>query len=131
MLSAGPGNQLQVTGNGQGQPSIGMARNGGGGAPGSNWWNAVSSNLSSASAGQTSGTGYFAGYYPFAATGGNCFREPTGVWQPGSAARVVDPGFLCGFTPTVDVSLIPGDGAQQSTGAGGIATTCEDGVVIG
>jgi hypothetical protein len=124
MISEGSGNQFSISGNTPGQPSVSMSRNLGGGTPGSNWWNAVSSNLNSATAGQTSGTGYFTGYYPFTATGGGCAREPTGVWQPATAARVVDPGFLCGTTPTVDVSQIPGDGAQQSTGAGGIATTC-------
>jgi hypothetical protein len=115
---------LTVSGNAAGQPAFTVSRNAGGGAPGSQWWNAVSSNLNGSSASQSTGTGYFSGYYPFTATGGNCAREPTGVWLPGVGARIVDPGFLCGFPPTVDVSLIPGDGAQQSTGAGGSATTC-------
>jgi hypothetical protein len=119
---------ITVSGNGPGQPAFTVSRNAGGGAPGSQWWNAVSSNLNSSAATQGTGTGYFAGYYPFTATGGNCLREPSGVWQPGQVPHIVDPGFLCGFPPTVDVSLIPGDGAKQNTGTSATpaqaATTC-------
>ena len=70
-------------------------------------------------------TGYATGYYPATASGGRCSRPPSVVWTGGGKASLSDPGFLCdGVTPTFDLSTIPGDGAQQSTGAGGVATTC-------
>ena len=69
--------------------------------------------------GDSGGSGYATGLYPFTATGGACAREPTGVWPGnGTSADIVDPGFNCSTTPTVNPATIPGDGAQQATGAG-------------
>lgn len=120
---------MAVSENGFGQPAILVNRNNGGGQTGSQWWNATSSNTLSATSSIAAGggTGYFTGQFPFTASGGGCAREPSGVWTgQGGVARLVDPGFLCTgvATATADPSLIPGDGAQQSTGAGGVATTC-------
>jgi trimeric autotransporter adhesin len=112
---------LVVSENGFGQPAILVQRNDGGGLPGSQWWNASSSNTISAtsSVAVVQGTGYATGQFPFTAAGGGCAREPSGVWAgQGGGAHLVDPGFLCGgvATATADPSLI--------TGVGGVATTC-------
>jgi len=110
---------LVVTTNGPGLPAFFTQR-----VATQPWWTAASSNLISPGTAATAGTGYATGYYPFTATGGNCAREPAGVWTGGSVfVNITDPGFNCGTTPTVAALAIPADGAQQTTGAS-FASTC-------
>ena len=117
------GSGLQVAGNLNGQPAWYFQRNAGGASPGSNWWNAISLNTLNGGSTANSGSGYLGGYYSFTATNSTCAREPTAIWTVGGGVDVVDPGFLCGASPTF-TSIIPGDGAQQATGAGSVTTTC-------
>ncbi len=73
----------------------------------------------------TGGSGYNAGLFSWTATGGNCVREPSGVWVPGTGALIsfTDPGAGCSGTPVVVTpATIPGAGAQQAVATG--ATTC-------
>ena len=126
VLGTGGANQfLLLSDNNAGQPAFFVQK-----LPpataGSQWWNAVSSNtLDSSAAASGTLTSYNTGYYPFTATGGGCAREPTGVWFGGSTVvQIVDPGFNCSTAPTVNPVTIPGDGAQQATGAGSAATAC-------
>jgi hypothetical protein len=112
---------LLLSGNGSGPPQFLVQRL----LVGAYWWNAVSSNTyggSASSAGTQ--TSYNTGYYPFTTSGGGCARQPTGIFVPTIGVAIVDPGFLCGTTPTINPATIPGDGASQATGAGSIATTC-------
>jgi hypothetical protein len=104
-----------LAGNGPGLPAWFTQRGPTGGQPGTQWTFAISI----AGAAQTTGAGYFSGRYVFTAHGGgiggsDCLRPPVGVWAVGIQASITDPGFGCMTTPTVDVSQIPGDGAQQS-----------------
>jgi hypothetical protein len=96
-----------------------------------NWWSAAGNNTAPSASGQT---GYNVGTYnTFTATGGDCIREPSGVWGVSSINGVVrtpalyDPGFGCsgtfGALVTQSVAAIPGTGAQQAT-AVGTADTC-------
>lgn len=97
-----------------------------GGQTGTQWWNGTGPASATAAASMTSaGSGYNSGFYTFTASGGNCLREPSGVWQGGTViAEVTDPGFGCTTAATANPATIPGDGAQQATGASSIATTC-------
>ncbi len=121
-------NGLQLTGNGPALPAFLFQRNAGGGFGGSLWWNGTGPSTFVAAVTDVAGTGYATGQYPFTASGGGCAREPSGVWTGGNLAHLVDPGFLCGTAPTVDVSKIPGDGARQNTGPAAspaqASTTC-------
>lgn len=107
---------LNVSGNSSGQPAIYAQRTF---ATGAEWWKGVSSSADSALGAVTAG--YSTGQYAFTSTGGNCKRNPTGVVSASSGVKLIDPGFLCGSTPTVDVTQIVGYGAQQATAS---ATSC-------
>jgi hypothetical protein len=97
------------------------------------FWLGLSPTTLGASPSSAAGTNYSkGGYYPWTATGGNCAREPSGVWTPGSptaggpgtAAKLSDPGFLCEATPTITVASGDGNLGEQNTDAGGVGTTC-------
>ena len=66
------------------------------------------------------------GIYTGSPSGTNCVRPPTVAWLPGTATvQLTDPGFNCPVTlANFDPVNMPGSGAQQSTGAGSISTTC-------
>ena len=72
----------------------------------------------------TGGSGYNSGIFSWTATGGNCVREPSGVWVPGTGALIsfTDPGAGCTAAPVVTPATIPGAGAQQAVATG--ATSC-------
>jgi hypothetical protein len=105
---------LLVTGNSPGQPAIYLQRTVAL-AAGTEWWKGVGSAPNTTLGAAT--TGYSTGQYAFTSTGGNCKRNPTGVVSASGGAKLVDPGFLCGSTPIVDVTQIVGYGAQQFVGA--------------
>jgi hypothetical protein len=112
-VSNGVGAALSLSNNGAGLPVFFASRNTSG-----QWWTSTGSNAISSPPTSVAGTGYASGYYPWTATGGNCQREPSGVWGSATGASlsrdfVTDPGFLCSSTPTVNVAAIPGNGAQQ------------------
>jgi len=71
------------------------------------------------------GSGYNDGFFIWTATGGgpggsNCAQEPQGY-----GTQIAVPGKGCAAsTPLVVTALIPGIGATQATGAGGVLTTC-------
>ena len=129
---------LQVSDNVFGLPSFFFQKPYTASAIVNSWWQAGGFNLVS-TGGTTAGTlsTYNPGYYPFTPTGGLCpgagAREPSGVFggtnnttQIGGV-DITDPGFLLCSVPTITIAAIPGTGAQQATGAGGVATTCVSG----
>ncbi len=74
------------------------------------------------------GSGYNSGLYTWTATGGNCGREPSGLWTPPNTAQTsgavtfTDPGFGCSTAPTVSLAAVPGAGVKQALTTG--ATSC-------
>jgi hypothetical protein len=90
-----------------------------------NWWVAAGSNIVQTGTTATAGTNYALGYYPFTSTGGDCQRQSGGIWSGGTTTiAITDPGFNCGGSQSATALSMPGDGAQQSTGAGAVTTTC-------
>ena len=117
------GHGLLVTSSGPGSSTF-VTQTGISGVSNANWWLGLSDQPFGFAPGATAGTGYLEGYWPFTASGGNCAREPSGVWYGGNgSAKIYDPGFMCQTTPTVSVATIPGDGAKQTTGIG-TPTSC-------
>jgi hypothetical protein len=126
---------LSLGANGASAPYWSVQRNLGGAVPGSNWWNATSIDAiatTGAWASVAGSSGFNTGYFPFTFTGGNCTREPSGVWF-GTAAgfKVSDVGFNCDYTPTLtstNLAEVAGAGAKQNTGTAAspplVATTC-------
>lgn len=126
-----PFSGLTLTGNGSpGQPNFNFQRQANGGLPGSFFWwgtTTVPSNNPVASGGNN----YATGSYPWTASGGNCTREPSGVWRgSGASISILDPGFQCNTTPTFNAATVADAGAQQTvtsatcaTGGAGILVT--------